>query len=837
MSDSTLPPALKTRFDDAKEIHRGRSGLAYRVGEGDDAKVLRVLRGSLSKSATDRMRISRGLDKLRGLKHAGLATPTDRGEEGGRLWYLRPYIAGETLSERVAKGPLPPDEALSIIGQLADALHALHRAGLLHRDLSPDRIILGEDGRATLIDSTVAAPLDDDHPRLLGHAAYLSPEEIAGKPSTFRSDLYALGCVAYAALTGDPPFEGDTKEVLEAHKSKSPEELEVEIAPEAKTILDQLLDKEPRRRPFSAQKVAKSLFSYIPAALRPAPRPAAPRASAPPKLSKPRPAKKTLIGVSAPKPGAKPGARAASIPPPVPEAIARASRPPPGGRKAKKRTMLGMPTTGALSTQRSDDVTQQVSIEQIVEAREVRKSQSAADTAVGVDRRGDATAPVQLEQIVEVRSSKLPPPPAPALSAPAAAADDGFEDDSPTQMFDSADLTAPAVPKDVPGVPASDESGFDDDEPTQMYDGSSVRPPALKSTPPATAPEASDDDDSAGGVVVAATAGVSAAAASDADADATTDDGIVAPPAALLAAVSDRPPARDDAPVVLPAAAASGGEDDEERELPPWVWALGGAAAALLLVWFYGLVNGPEEVASSSNAPASDNESALASTTTGGPDLSTPPSPPDLGPPDLGRPDLGVDLGPPDLGVDLGPPDLGVDLGPPDLGPPDMGALVAEADEADQGVEEPSDTPPRGRAARRRWLAERRARARAEASASMASSGGNSASAVRERARAAYRAGNYAQAARHYEQLTRMSPRSAGAWAGLGSTRMRMRNGRGAVLAYERATRIAPRNANYWAMLGHARRNSGNAAGARSAFQQALRLDPNNSSARRGLGR
>jgi cytochrome c-type biogenesis protein CcmH len=107
---------------------------------------------------------------------------------------------------------------------------------------------------------------------------------------------------------------------------------------------------------------------------------------------------------------------------------------------------------------------------------------------------------------------------------------------------------------------------------------------------------------------------------------------------------------------------------------------------------------------------------------------------------------------------------------------------------------------------------------------------------VQDRAQAATAAGNHAEATRLYEQLTRMTPSSAGAWYSLGLSRMRQRNGRGAAAALERATQLSPRNANYWAALGTARRNAGDAGGSRAAFQQALRVDPNNATARRGLG-
>lgn len=549
MTDLSLPPGIATRFTAQSLLHRGRMGAAYRARSASGVEgVLRLLDTSLSRSATDRMRLSRGLDKLMTVAHPALAVPMEHGEDGGQLWYFRSFVDGTSLAERLAQGPMPVDQALSVGGQVADALHALHRAGLLHRDLCPERILLQPDGRAVIVDATVAAPVDDDHERIFGTASYVSPEEVEGKPTSFRSDLYALGAILYASLLGEPPFDGETAAVLKSQLSDTPAPLAVELGAEVRALLDQLLDKEPRRRPFSAQKVSRTLVTYVPVPLRVAEGPAGVPSAAPPAagapVAAPRPVaapparspKATLIGATAPMPPAAAVASPAPAPAPAEPTTARQpSIPPPlptgsSSARSAKRTMLGMPAVPVESTTAfRDDATQQVQLEQIVEARELRGSldnapttqfgvssvkENAPTTQFGVSTvkpRVDTTQPIGLEQIVEVRPSRLPPPMPPAAPQFATTATDfpaphvetGFEEE-PTSMFDghlagAPPVTAPALFEPSPSIlvtpqanaPASVATGFEDDEPTRMFDGH--EPPTTEIKLPAGDEEAEDD--------------------------------------------------------------------------------------------------------------------------------------------------------------------------------------------------------------------------------------------------------------------------------------------------------------------------------------------------------
>ena len=126
-------------------------------------------------------------------------------------------IGGETLAERIARGPMPLTETLMVARQMADALEAAHEKGIVHRDLKPANIKITSDGVVKVLDFGLAKGSDDmpsaDVTRegvILGTAAYMSPEQARGRPADKRSDIWAFGVVLYEMLTGRPAFEGET---------------------------------------------------------------------------------------------------------------------------------------------------------------------------------------------------------------------------------------------------------------------------------------------------------------------------------------------------------------------------------------------------------------------------------------------------------------------------------------------------------------------------------------------------------------------------------------------------------------------------------------------------
>ena len=173
-------------------------------------------------------RFEREARLLAQLNHANIATLHGLEEHEGQQFLVMELVEGETLAERVARGPIPLDEAIPIFMQIAEGLEAAHDKRIVHRDLKPANIKLGLDGKPKILDFGLAkafygdgetAPASSQSPTLtrgtalgaiMGTASYMSPEQARGKTVDKRTDIWAFGCCLYEALTGKKAFDGET---------------------------------------------------------------------------------------------------------------------------------------------------------------------------------------------------------------------------------------------------------------------------------------------------------------------------------------------------------------------------------------------------------------------------------------------------------------------------------------------------------------------------------------------------------------------------------------------------------------------------------------------------
>jgi tRNA A-37 threonylcarbamoyl transferase component Bud32 len=192
------------------------------------------------------------------LSHPGIASVFDYGEVGDMAFLVMEYVDGEPLSALLARaGRLPADRALDVVGQAALALQAAHDAGVVHRDVKPGNLIVRPDGVVKVTDFGIARAVDavpvTQTGMVVGTAAYLSPEQAAGRPVTPASDVYALGVVSYECLAGERPFGGDSAVAIAmAHVSTPPPPLPKDTPPIVADLVTRALDKEPDKRPSSA---------------------------------------------------------------------------------------------------------------------------------------------------------------------------------------------------------------------------------------------------------------------------------------------------------------------------------------------------------------------------------------------------------------------------------------------------------------------------------------------------------------------------------------------------------------------------------------------------------
>lgn len=295
---------------------------------------------------------------LAAVDHPGVLRVLDFGRSGRLLFLVTEYGEGAPLGEQLRGEPLLPDRAVELVRQAAEGLAAIHRGGLVHGGLKPEKVIVAsKDGRETarLFDFGVARLVDPDLEgqrltligKAIGDPRFLSPEQAAGAPAGPASDVYALGLLAYEMLSGAPVFTGETRLLLERHQREAPRPL-AEAAPhlvDHPRILDPVMRcllKDPAKRPTAAELAQQlgrapevgeptlfmeSMQVPVPPPLPPAskppaaePAPASPNPAPPPAAASPdglSPALAAAIEAELPKP------LLPSIPMPVPT-------PPPG---------------------------------------------------------------------------------------------------------------------------------------------------------------------------------------------------------------------------------------------------------------------------------------------------------------------------------------------------------------------------------------------------------------------------------------------------------------------------------------------------------------------------
>jgi eukaryotic-like serine/threonine-protein kinase len=214
-----------------RELGRGLTGAVWqgrRLADGR-AVAVKLLHREWAGHAEMRERFAREAAAARAIDHPGVVAPLAAGElADGRPYLVMDLVDGPALEEVLALGPLPEERAAGIGADVADALAAVHAAGVIHRDVKPGNLRIGRDGRTRLLDFGVARRLDLDEPRLtqgglaVGTPHYMAPEQCTGDPQSGRTDVYALGCVLYRMLSGEVPFEGAAVAVMLAHAGRDP---------------------------------------------------------------------------------------------------------------------------------------------------------------------------------------------------------------------------------------------------------------------------------------------------------------------------------------------------------------------------------------------------------------------------------------------------------------------------------------------------------------------------------------------------------------------------------------------------------------------------------------
>ncbi|MGA9837885.1 MAG: serine/threonine-protein kinase, partial [Gemmatimonadaceae bacterium] len=285
MSDPVLPSgdsemralverALSAHYELDAEIGRGGMGIVYRARDRRLKRMvaIKVLPPELAFRSDIKTRFLREAETAAQLNHPNIVPIYTVDEVHGLVFFEMAYVSGDNLAKRLHdRGVLPVDEVRHILRDVADALAYAHERGVVHRDIKPDNILLdAETGRPMVTDFGIARAVSDGDSRLtatgmaIGTPAYMSPEQAAGeRVIDGRSDIYALGIVAYQMLAGEPPFSaGSTPAMLVKHISEIPvpvEQRRADVPPDLARAVSLMLQKDPANRFPSAGDLVKAL--------------------------------------------------------------------------------------------------------------------------------------------------------------------------------------------------------------------------------------------------------------------------------------------------------------------------------------------------------------------------------------------------------------------------------------------------------------------------------------------------------------------------------------------------------------------------------------------------
>ena len=265
------------RYQILGELGRGGCGIVYRAldpGIGRAVAIKTILADANSPAGMAlRERFRREARSAGNLSHPNIVTIHEFNDSGEIMFIAMELIQGQTLADRMAENSaLPLNLVLGVIGSAADALDYAHANGIVHRDVKPANFMLTANGQVKVTDFGIAKMLDDDigltnTGMVIGTVQYMSPEQIAAKPASARSDQFSLGVIAYEMLTGQKPFQGNSwASVMNQIMSVEPPPVRQhrqDLGDEVTTVLRKALAKDPEARYSSCREFADELTRAV----------------------------------------------------------------------------------------------------------------------------------------------------------------------------------------------------------------------------------------------------------------------------------------------------------------------------------------------------------------------------------------------------------------------------------------------------------------------------------------------------------------------------------------------------------------------------------------------
>jgi eukaryotic-like serine/threonine-protein kinase len=253
-----------------EEVGRGGMGQVFKAEHVMMKRIVAVKVLPLSKANPQtEAAFQREIEMLGKLRHDNIVSAHDSGHDGNVYYLVTEYVPGMDLRRHVSRhGPLDPYQAASVAVQVARALGYAHRRGLIHRDVKPSNILVGDDGRVRLLDLGLAGSIFDPESmqpgRRVGTPGYMAPEQIQGLPNVGPvADIFGLGCTLYFLLSGRPPFPGSNREEKErltlAGSSPALRDLAPHVDASLAEVIELMMRPAPHDRAGSADEVVRRL--------------------------------------------------------------------------------------------------------------------------------------------------------------------------------------------------------------------------------------------------------------------------------------------------------------------------------------------------------------------------------------------------------------------------------------------------------------------------------------------------------------------------------------------------------------------------------------------------
>lgn len=257
-----------------EEVARGGMGVVYKARQVSLNRIVAVkmiLAGQFADESAVR-RFRQEAEAAANLDHPHIVPVFEVGEHAGQQYFSMGFIAGQSLAEKLLAGPLSPREAAELMEKVARAVQYAHDKGVIHRDLKPANVLLDQEGRPRVTDFGLAKLSAREESltetgQAIGTPGYMPPEQVEGKSAGPQSDVYGIGAILYALLTGRPPFQAatliETLQQVRHSEPVPPRQLNPSVPRDLDTIVRKCLEKWPEWRYATAQELADELSRFL----------------------------------------------------------------------------------------------------------------------------------------------------------------------------------------------------------------------------------------------------------------------------------------------------------------------------------------------------------------------------------------------------------------------------------------------------------------------------------------------------------------------------------------------------------------------------------------------